>query len=172
MTNPALLPLMVMRTWLRQITDAATAIWSARAGRERVLLIVMGVVLTAATLQICVIQPALEARSRLKAEIAELDEALARTRGLSALSESEPVSSQPAAMRLNQLAADQELDIARLQTEGSRHTVTLADAPFSTVSDWLAAVEKAPGLSITALQLERRPTPGLVSTRAEIEGQG
>lgn len=160
-----------LRRTSAQRLDAAAEAWRARTGRERVLIAVMALVLAAAGTYGIVVDPALHARASVRADIAALDRALAESRNAEAQSISEAGVSEPAAVRLNALAAQAGLEIARLETNGARHAVSLNDAPFTAVAGWIADLEQAPGLTVVELSAERRPTPGVVSADIEIEGR-
>ncbi|MEQ8435359.1 MAG: type II secretion system protein GspM [Oceanicaulis sp.] len=150
--------------------ERARAQWRGRSGREQGLIALMAACLAAAALHLLVLTPTLQARAGLRADIGRLDAALAVARGAAPVEARGAPDSRPAAVRLNLLAAEHGLAIARLEDDGVSQTLVLEDAPFDAVALWVAAVESTPDLSVTQLSLERRPTPGLVATRAEIEG--
>lgn len=155
-----------MAPWLERVRGQ----WRGRSGRERGLIVLMALCLAAAALHLLVLAPTLQARAGLHADIGRLDAALAVARSAAPVEARAQPDRRPAAVRLNLLAAEHGLAIARLEDDGASQTLVLEDAPFEAVARWIAAVERTPDLSATQLSLERRPTPGLVSTRAEIEG--
>lgn len=150
--------------------ERAHSQWRGRSGREQGLIVLMALCLAAAALHLLVLAPTLQARAGLRAEIGQLDAALAVARGVALVEARAAPDSRPAAVRLNLLAAEHGLAIARLEDDGMSQTLVLEDAPFEAVARWVVAVERTPDLSVTQLSLERRPTPGLVATRAGIEG--
>lgn len=148
-----------LRTW-----------WSGRTGREQALLLLAGAVLGIYILTVVVAQPLLAARGEALARIAEMDAALARLESL-------PDDDAPASaidMRavpaiVTDTAPEYDLVLRRIEPEGAGARVVIEDAGFAEIMRWIAALEGAHGLRLSAIEIDRRPEPGVVSARATLE---
>lgn len=160
-----------LRSGASPLLDQAKTAWDGRSGREQALLAAMAVCLVLAGAYTLAVAPALQSRADIRADIARLDHALAQTRGAEPVAAPGAADARPASVRLTTLAADEGLSILRLEETGARRTIVLEDAPFEVVARWIVGIERAPDLTVVGLSVERRPTPGLVSTRIEIEGR-
>ena len=69
----------------------------------------------------------------------------------------------PLASRVTDSAEVASLDLRRLEPDGPRLRVTLSDAPFDRVIDWIAALEGGAQVVVVAAEIDRRPEPGTVT---------
>jgi general secretion pathway protein M len=76
-----------------------------------------------------------------------------------------PVNDTPLPTRITRSAQDTGLVVRRIEPEGSGTRVTLDETPFSTVMLWIANLEDQHDVSLRAIEMDRRPTPGMVSAR-------
>ena len=105
-------------------------------------------------------QPLLAARAEALVSIARSDQALAR---LSALPEGEamaPISAAdgPVAAVITETAGDFGLTIRRIEPEGDGARLSVEDADFGAVLNWIAALEADNGLRVVVRL--HGPTPG------------
>jgi general secretion pathway protein M len=75
------------------------------------------------------------------------------------------VNDMPLPARITKSAQDTGLVLRRIEPEGSGSRVTLDEAAFSTVLLWIADLEEQHDVSVRAIEIDRRPTPGIVSAR-------
>ena len=84
-----------------------------------------------------------------------------------------PVAAQapadPIATRVTQSAEAAGLQLRRLEPEGTGLRVTLDDVAFADLMLWLADMQARSAVRVAALEVDRRPTPGVVSTRLLLE---
>lgn len=141
--------------------------WLGRALRERAL-IAAALVLTLAWAGVAWgLRPLDAARSAARAEIAMLATLTARV--VAAPPAPGPRAPAPLARTVADSAAAHGLAIQRLEPEGARLSVTLGAVGFDPLLAWLAALETTSGLRVAALDLERRPEPGIVAARLTLE---
>lgn len=76
-----------------------------------------------------------------------------------------PVNDTPLPTRITRSTQDTGLVVRRIEPEGSGTRVTLDETPFSTVMLWIANLEDEHDVSLRAIEMDRRPTPGMVSAR-------
>lgn len=145
-------------------------LWTGRSPRERLMLGGLGI---AAALYLAVTagaQPLLAARSEARAAIAASDAVLAR---LAALPEGDaaliPATLRPAVAIVTETAPDFDLAIRRIEPEGAGARLVIEDADFAAVLLWIEALERDHGLRLVALEMDRRPEPGVVSARLTLE---
>lgn len=75
----------------------------------------------------------------------------------------------PIATRVTQSADAAGLQLRRLEPEGASLRVTLDDEDFSTIMLWISEMDVNQGVRVAALEVERRPAPGVVSARLLLE---
>ena len=142
--------------------DRGTIWWSGRSRREQVLLGVLAAFAILALLLIAVVRPLEAARARATADIRTYDMLAMRLRaagpGLGAAARRGPPASIVAAS-----AGAAGVNVQRVEPEGGRVTVVLADAPFDAVLRWIADVEGSSDLRARDLDLAAGTAPGLVS---------
>jgi type II secretory pathway component PulM len=143
--------------------------WRRRSRRERALLAAMAVALAAWLLALGVAQPLLAARAGALAAIARHEAALAR---LEALPEGGPAPAasdgRPVAAILTGSAPDYDLTIRRIEAEGDGARLEIDDAGFAEIVLWIDELERDHGLRAVAVEMDRRPEPGVVSARLTV----
>ncbi len=80
-----------------------------------------------------------------------------------------PIDNTPIATRITQSADTAGLSLRRIEPEGQGSRVTLDDTPFATVLTWLADLEISHSVTARAIEIDRRPEPGIVSARLLLE---
>jgi general secretion pathway protein M len=144
--------------------------WDARAERERILLTVAIGLAVLWLAVVAVWQPLQAARARLG------DQVLRHERALSVL-QSQPAlaaplrapDDRPLNIVITETAAAFRLTIRRLEPEGPRIRVVLDEVPFDAVILWLEAVQRDQGLTVTEMDMTRRPAPGVVNATLALE---
>ena len=143
-----------------------------RSPRERLLLCVLGACALVWIAVSVIWQPLRQHRSALENRIALYDV------GLTALQNSAfdarkgtamIVDNRPVPVILTESAAVFQLAIRRLESEGAGARIVLDDASFEQVILWLEALKREHGLNVTALEMARKPAPGVVSTTFALE---
>jgi general secretion pathway protein M len=150
--------------------DRGTIWWSGRSRREQVLLGVLAAFATLALLLIAVVRPLEAARARATADIRTYDMLAMRLRaagpGLGAAARRGPPASIVAAS-----AGAAGVNVQRVEPEGGRLTVVLADAPFDAVLRFVADLEWTSALRVSEARIEASASgPGLVTARFVLAG--
>ncbi len=116
-------------------------------------------------------QPVQAARSEARAEIAAYrlvtDTAALAQRGEAPAPRA--INDTPIATRITRSAEAAGLSLRRIEPDGQGSRVTLDDTPFATVLTWLADLEQTDAVTVRALEIDRRPEPGIVSARLLLE---
>jgi len=138
--------------------------------RERLLLLTACLTVGIALLW----RPLEAAHERALARIARQEALIAVMRGdeahLRSLAAAAPAGAAvPAGTAVTQEAATADLTIQRLEHDGARLRVTLDNARYSALIAWLNQLETKHGLRTVGLELDRRPSPGVVSARVTLE---
>ena len=76
-----------------------------------------------------------------------------------------PVNDPPLATRITSSASAAQLTLRRIEPEGDGIRVTLDDTPFATLLLWLSDLEEQHDVILEALEVDRRPAPGVISAR-------
>lgn len=135
--------------------------------RERILvLIVLPLVVLVAGYRF-VWQPIEASRAQARADISAFrlvqdTAALARQGGAPV---AVAVNDTPLPTRITGSARDAGLTLRRIEPEGQGIRVTLDETPFATVLQWLADLEETHDVAVRAIEVDRRPAPGVVSAR-------
>ena len=79
------------------------------------------------------------------------------------------IDNRPVPVILTESAAISQLAIRRLESEGAGARVVLEDASFEQVILWLETLKREHGLNVSALEMTRKPAPGVVSTTFALE---
>ena len=112
--------------------------------------------------------PLNEARLMARAEIREyqtLIEAAENLGNRPAERESVAVVTVPLATRITESAELAGVLVRRLEPEGAVVRVSLDDAPYETVVNWVAKMESDAAIALVAIELDRRTAPGIVAAR-------
>lgn len=113
-------------------------------------------------------QPLQDLRAAREAEIATLRlVALAADAAASqpAFDSQDQGASEPLAARVTASAEAAGLSLSRLEPEGERLRVVLAEAGFAQVVLWVSDLEAEEDVVLAAIELDRRTVPGTVSAR-------
>lgn len=164
---------MMLRRSTRGIALIGTWL-TGRSPRERALTGLAATVLLSAAYAMGVWRPLTEARSaaldRLSRTEALIDTMKNDGTRLRALAAAAPaVAAMPAATAITQEAAARQIAIQRLERDGNHLRVTVDNVDFATLITWLSRLEAAHGLRLTALDVDRRPDPGVVAARITLE---
>ncbi|HAC50024.1 type II secretion system protein M [uncultured Sulfitobacter sp.] len=76
-----------------------------------------------------------------------------------------PVNDTPLATRITSSASAAQLTLRRIEPESDGIRVTLDDTPFATLLLWLSDLEEQHDVILEALEVDRRPAPGVISAR-------
>ena len=142
--------------------------WLAtRSRREQALLLAGALALAVYTGISFVWLPLHRERLLLQDRIARLDHAL---QVLSALPSVTAVGkdTRPIATILTETAREFDLTIRRIDTSAAGADVSLDDATFDMLIQWLDALEADHGLRLATLDVAQRPTPGQVSATLSV----
>lgn len=144
--------------------------WSDRSRREQVMLGVLAGLAMLALLLVAVVKPLEAARARAVADIRTYDMLATRLRatgpGLGAPQRRGPPASVVAAS-----AGATGVTVQRVEPEGGRLTVILADAPFDAVLRFVADLERTSALRVGEARIEASASgPGLVTARFVLAG--
>lgn len=136
------------------------------SARERVLILAMALLGALAAGYVYFWEPMVRDRARLVADIDRADRLTARLapwRGsdLPAL----PVAAETLTVVVAETARDRGLFIRRLEPEEGRARVSLENAGFEALIGWLAELRTDHAVRIAAIEIERRPEPGMVAAR-------
>lgn len=113
-------------------------------------------------------QPLAASRAALDAEIAEARTLIAAMEqvpegGMPALA---PISAEaPISVRLTRSAEATGIVLARIEPQDDELTAIVDAAPFNDVLSWIARMEDKERMRLIAVELDRRPEPGVVSVR-------
>ena len=133
-----------------------------RTRREQGLLLAALVALVVYAGYSLIWQPLHAERGLLQDRIARLDHALTVLQALP-VAAPVPKDPRPIATILTETAKDFDLTIRRIDASVHGADVSLEDAGFDGLIQWLDALEADHGLRLTTLDLSQRPTPGQVS---------
>lgn len=158
------------------LTQQATARWRAFNEREQRLLAVLAGVLGLALLYFVIWQPSVnavaQAEQRLSGQQQQLrwvQQSLAKYQALSQAAESDTQQAEQAdqssTQRLNAAATAMELSIARMQPQQNGVLVTIDEADFSQVIDFIASLQRDYGLQVSVADMARLDAPGQVRVR-------
>lgn len=144
--------------------------YDGRERRERVLILVGGAVLLAYLLLAGVYRPLAAMRAEALSDIATLEALTARASAVAeAPARATPVSPVPNAAAITDSAVAVGLVIRRLEPEGARTSIEFEEADFAVLVEWLALLESRHALKVATIELDRRPSPGVVSARITVE---
>jgi general secretion pathway protein M len=155
---------------LEPFWDKGTAWWSDRSQREQRLLGALAAIGIIALLLVAVVKPLEAARARATADIRTYDMLAMRLRaagpGLGAAARRGPPATVVAAS-----AGATGVNVQRVEPEGGRLTVVLADAPFDAVLRFVADLERTSALRVAEARIEQSNNgPGLVTARFVMAG--
>ena len=143
-----------------------------RSPRERLLLGLLAICALVWIAVAVIWQPLRQHRAALENKIALYDAGLTALQnpafdvrsGVSAI-----IDNRPVPLILTESAAVFQLAIRRLESEGAGARVVLEDASFEQLILWLETLKREHGLNVSALEMNRKPAPGVVSTTFAVE---
>ena len=152
------------------LRDEAQRWLAQRSVRERRLLAVLAAIAAAALLWALAWQPLARARVKAVGDIHAYDALIAQLRvagpDVARVAATRRVS---ASTVINDSASRAGLTIRRLEPQGARTEVTLEEAPFGKLTEWLAGLERDAGLTVATIKIERRPAPGVVTVQLTLK---
>ena len=139
--------------------------WAQRTARERILIGAMALALGGYLLAVWAVQPLLASRSEALATIAQIDRALAQLASSPESVAAQPaaISDQPVTTIVTETAVEFGMTIRRIETEAAGARLSIDDAAFDNVLRWIEGLETDHGLRVVAVEMDRRPEPGMVS---------
>lgn len=144
--------------------------FSGRDRREQFLMAIGGAVVLGYLAIVVVWQPLSAMRANALADIAKYEAITARIAAadptLASATGSAP--NMPVATLITDSATAVGLIIRRLEPEGERTRIELEEADFSVLIDWLALLDNNHSLRVTTIELDRKPSPGVVSARISV----
>ena len=150
---------------------SAAAWFRGRERREQVL-IVIGSVFAAGYLGYAVLYtPLVKWRARALEDIRTYEAITARVaaNGANLQTAMTDDPALPDATAITNSSTAVGLVIRRIEPEGSRTAIEMEEADFSVLISWLSVLEEDYGLKVAAIELDRRPVPGVVSARISVE---
>lgn len=143
--------------------------------RERVLVIAGGALIIIAMVWTYAWQPMLSQRAiqadriaRYLAIVRIVNDAPDATQKGQQISE----TNAPLAPRITQSAEIANIPLARLDPDGARLRITIANVDFATVMAWIANLEAQNGVRMVSVDLSRLTELGQVSARLTLEDAG
>lgn len=145
--------------------------YGGRDRRERLLILIGGGVVIFYLAIVVLWQPMSAMRADALADIAKYEAIGARVAaaGPTLALGAGNAPNMPVAAVITDSASAVGLVIRRIEPEGERTRIELEDADFSVLIDWLALLEKDHSLRVATIELDRRPSPGVVSARISVE---
>jgi general secretion pathway protein M len=154
--------------------------WEGLAARERRIIMVAGGALLLAALFLFVLEPALERRADLRAQLQELvnehawmeaqaPAVRARAAAPGVAEAARPGSSPLGVVDVSARAAGLGPALRRVRPLESGVEAELEGAAYATLLRWLGTLENRHGLRVESLSLDRGPEPGRVNSQLRIE---
>lgn len=144
--------------------------WSGLSRRERMLLSVLGLLLTGVVLIYGVVKPLQAGRAEAVADIRTYETLTARIRAAGTLSTTRPQRRQGSpAQVVSASASGFGLAIAPQAVPGGVR-VTVVDGSYDSLLAWLADLSATSDLRVRGLSIQRRPAAGRVSATVEFVG--
>lgn len=146
--------------------------WSDLTPRERVMVGTLGTLILLAILIYGVVKPIQASRAESFADIRTYETLMARVNAAPALGPQAAAPQQrsgSAADIVTQSAAAYGVQV-QVEAMPGGVRVTVADAPYEAVVNWMADVARTSTLAATRVDLQKRPTPGRVFAQIEYRG--
>lgn len=154
------------------VVQQAQQRWQQFNQREQRLLSALGAVLLLALLYFVIWQPSqqlrVQAEQRLQAQQQQLNwvrQNIARYQALKSSQSSTERANGSLSQRLNQAAASHDIALARIQPQGEGMLITIDEAGFNQVLNFVAQLENQYQMSIETLDVARLDNPGQVRVR-------
>ena len=141
------------------------------SGRERGLLGIGGITVAAALGWTLLWQPLSRERGALSDRIAAARTVLVAldTYPEGTAAAPAPVQEAPIATRVTRSAEAAGVALTRIEPAGDGLAALVDEASFDAVIGWIADMEATGGLRLRAIEIGRRPVPGVVSARLDLE---
>lgn len=145
--------------------------WGKRSPRERRLLLALGGTAALAGIVTGIYQPLAEARASALADIQTYEVLISQLRTAGPeLSRLKNLKRGAAPAYISESARSYGLTVAGLQGTGGNVAVTLQNAEFVKVVQWLAQVENESTLRLMSIQAVRKQAPGMVDAKLVFRG--
>lgn len=145
---------------------------AALTPRERLLIFGGGAVLLVLGVWFYAWQPITRTQETETGRIARYLALIDLARDEDATTPAQPISQTPdapLAQRVTQSGEAGGIPLARLDPEGSRLRVTVAEAPYAALMDWIASLEAQAAVRALSVEMSRLTAPGMVSLRITLE---
>lgn len=148
--------------------------WQARNDRERRILVTGAVLLLLIFSWLLLIDPALEARSRLRQEIPELRNQLSQMRALSVDMSKLPARTATAPVALSRAAIERTLNDKGLKAQNlsiseDKVTASFSDVSFAALTEWLQQRQSSSQLAVSDATVSARDRLGRVDARLTMQ---
>ena len=173
---------MIRHAWARQLQQLIASWWVARNARERWLVGGGGIIAVIVLPYVWLWEPLVERAATLRQEVIEqrrdlnwMQDAAAQieAKGENGTTATEPVTDGRSLLGLvDRSARNSGLNeqVNRVQPDGgSSLRVWLERAPFDDLVKWLDSLERAGGITVRDLTVERTAEEGLVNARLTLE---
>lgn len=147
--------------------------WGGLSPRERWLVGGMLVLLALAILVFGIVKPLQSARAKAIADIRTYETLNARMRAAGTLGPQASAAVQPrTGTPANIVAGAAQAFNLAVQTDAQPGGVrtTVAEGGYDAVMNWLADIAKTSKLAVTRVDIQKRPTPGMVSAVVDFRG--
>ncbi len=171
----------MIRGLFQQARNEAERFWAARNTRERWLLGGGGLLVVVILPYVAFWEPLVERRDQLEAQVADQRQDLAWMRAAAEEirahdgegGSAEPVTDERSLLSLvDRAAREAGLDdqLSRVQPDGDGTLrVWMDQVPFDELMEWLDGLQRAAGVEVDALTVERTQEDGLVNVRLTLE---
>lgn len=161
----------VLRLADSPIVVRLTAWWAGLTRREQVMVGGLCIVLAALVLVFGVVKPLQAARAQALADIRTYDTLKARVRAAGTLGTAPGPAPRTGAPADVVTASANSFNLTA-QTEPTPGGVraTIAEGGYDAVMNWLADIARTSSLSVTRVDIRKRPAPGMVSATVEFRG--
>jgi len=146
--------------------------WQQFNSREQRLLSALAIVLAIAFLYFIIWLPSsqsvIQAENRLKSQQDQyqwVQQAIARYKSMEGRSAKSSTVKGSLSQRINQAAAQYDIELARIQPQGEEYLVTVDTVPFNQLLQFMNALESDFGLQLTGADIARLEQPGSVRLR-------
>lgn len=142
--------------------------WAGLSSRERWLVSGLGVLVVLAALVYGVVKPLQAARATAIADIRTYETLNARIRAVGSLGPSSAPPPRTGPPEQLVITSAQGFGFAvQVQPQPGGATATVAEAGYDAVLNWLGDIARTTNLSVTRLDIQKRPGAGLVSATVE-----
>ena len=146
--------------------------WQQFNSREQRLLSALAIVVGAAFLYFVIWLPSTQAVDQAETQLAAqqnqyqwVQQAIARYKSLEGKASTNSTVRGSLSQRINQAAAQYDIELARIQPQGEEYLVTVDTVPFNQLLQFMNALESDFGLQLTGADIARLEQPGNVRLR-------